>query len=97
MSGRDIVDKYNKAPMSCKYGSCLTHSISSSSLAGLTISEQSGVKKLTKHFDFSVHRLRDEVEHSHVSGLFVPTYDQIADVFTVRPIALEIRSWKLRH
>ena len=50
--------------------------------AALTISQQSGVTKLTKHFDFSVHRLRDEVERSRVSGLFVPTYDQIADVFT---------------
>ena len=32
--------------------------------ASITISEQRGVTKLTKHFDFAAHRIRDEVEHN---------------------------------
>ena len=50
--------------------------------AAITISEQRGVTKLTKHFDFAVHRVRDEVEHLRVRCFHVDTYDQTADIFT---------------
>ena len=50
--------------------------------AAIRISEQRGVTKLTKHFDFAVHRIRDEVEHGRVRCVYVETYDQTADVFT---------------
>ena len=50
--------------------------------AAIRISEQRGVTKLTKHFDFAVHRIRDEVEHGRVRCAFVETYYQTADIFT---------------
>ena len=50
--------------------------------AAITISEKNGATKLTKHFDFAVHRLRDEVEHLRVKPLYVETYYQTADIFT---------------
>ena len=50
--------------------------------AAIKISEQRGVTKLTKHFDFAVHRIRDEVEHNRVRCTFVETYYQTADIFT---------------
>ena len=50
--------------------------------AAIKISEERGVSKLTKHFDFSAHRIRDEVEHLRVKCVFVNTDDQRADIFT---------------
>ena len=50
--------------------------------AAIKISEQRGVTKLTKHFDFAAYRIRDEVERQRVRCVFVDTYDQTADVLT---------------
>jgi len=50
--------------------------------AAIKISEQRGVTKLTKHFDFAAYRIRDEVERQRVRCIFVDTYDQTADVLT---------------
>jgi hypothetical protein len=50
--------------------------------AAIKISEDRGATKLTKHFDFAVYRLRDEVEHNRVKVVWVNTYDQVADLFT---------------
>lgn len=57
--------------------------------ASITISEQRGVTKLTKHFDFAVHRIRDEVEHQRIRCYHVSTYDQIADIFT-KPLGEQV-------
>ena len=50
--------------------------------AAIKISEEHGVSKLTKHFDFAAHRLRDDVEHMRLRCVFVSTYDQTADPLT---------------
>ena len=50
--------------------------------AAIKISEERGVSKLTKHFAFSAHRIRDEVEHLRLRCVFVSTEDQRADIFT---------------
>ena len=50
--------------------------------AAIKISEQRGVTKLTKHFDFAAYRIRDDVERQRVRCVFVDTYDQTADVLT---------------
>ena len=57
--------------------------------ASITISEQRGVTKLTKHFDFAVHRIRDEVEHLRVRCYHVSTFDQVADIFT-KPLSEQV-------
>ena len=57
--------------------------------ASITISEQRGVTKLTKHFDFSVHRIRDEVEHQRIRCYHVSTNDQVADVLT-KPLSEQV-------
>ena len=54
--------------------------------AAIKISEQRGVSKLTKHFAFSAHRIRDEVEHLRLRCIHVDTENQTADVFT-KPLA----------
>ena len=61
--------------------------------AAITISQKHGVTKLTKHFDFSVHRIREEVEHLRAHMHWVETYYQVADIFTK---ALDEKSF-LRH
>jgi hypothetical protein len=61
--------------------------------AACTIAEKNGTTKLTKHFDFAVHRLRDDVEHLRVKPLHVDTYYQTADIFTK---ALDEKTF-LRH
>jgi hypothetical protein len=50
--------------------------------AAIKISEQQGVSKLTKHFAFAAHRIRDEVEHLRLRCWHVDTEDQTADIFT---------------
>jgi len=50
--------------------------------AAIKISEQMGVSKLTKHFAFAAHRIRDEVEHLRLRCWHVDTEDQTADIFT---------------
>ena len=50
--------------------------------AAIKISENNGVTKLTKHFDFSVWRIREEVESLRALLQFVTTENQIADIFT---------------
>ena len=50
--------------------------------AAIKISEERGVSKLTKHFDFAAHRIRDDVEHLRIRCIFVDTYDQTADPLT---------------
>lgn len=50
--------------------------------AAIKISEERGVSKLTKHFDFAAHRIRDEVEHLRLRCYFVDTDSQLADIFT---------------
>jgi hypothetical protein len=54
--------------------------------AAIKISEQRGVSKLTKHFAFAAHRIRDEVEHLRLRCIHVDTENQTADVFT-KPLA----------
>ena len=54
--------------------------------AAVKISEQLGVSKLTKHFAFAAHRIRDEVEHLRLRCKHVSTDDQTADIFT-KPLA----------
>tara|TARA_B110000037_G_C17122776_1_gene506603 strand:- start:2707 stop:5415 length:2709 start_codon:yes stop_codon:yes gene_type:complete len=61
--------------------------------AAITISEKNGATKLTKHFDFAVHRLRDEVEHLRVKPVWVDTEHQTGDIFTK---ALDEKAF-LRH
>ena len=50
--------------------------------AAITITTKLGVTKLTKHFDFAVHRIRDEAEHQRIIIQHVETFYQTADVFT---------------
>ncbi len=50
--------------------------------ASIKIAEDNGAGKLTKHFDFAVHRLRDDVECMRIKLTFVNTHDQTADIFT---------------
>ena len=50
--------------------------------AAITIAEKNGATKLTKHFDFAVHRLRDDVEHLRTRLIHIHTIDQTADIFT---------------
>ena len=50
--------------------------------AAIKITEERGVSKLTKHFDFAAHRIRDEVEHMRLRCHFVDTESQLADIFT---------------
>ena len=50
--------------------------------ASIKIAENVGVTKLTKHFDFAVHRIRDEVEALRAKLIHVPTSSQLADIFT---------------
>ena len=57
--------------------------------AAITISEQRGVTKLTKHFDFAAHRIRDEVEHLRLRCFHVSTNDQVADIFT-KPLGEQV-------
>ena len=54
--------------------------------AAIKISEQRGVSKLTKHFAFSAHRIRDEVEHLRLRCIHVDTENQTGDIFT-KPLA----------
>ena len=61
--------------------------------AAITIAEKQGVTKLTKHFDFAVYRIRDEVEHLRARMHWVETYYQTADIFTK---ALDDKTF-LRH
>ena len=63
-----------------KYPSFATHAVDNS--AAVKISEQLGVSKLTKHFAFAAHRIRDEVEHLRLRCKHVSTDDQTADIFT---------------
>ena len=50
--------------------------------ASISIADNVGVSKLTKHFDLAVHRIRDEVEMLRCKLKHVPTKDQTADIFT---------------
>ena len=50
--------------------------------ASISIAEKEGVTKLTKHFDFAVNRVRDEVSCLRVRLLYVPTTEMTADIFT---------------
>ena len=61
--------------------------------AAITIAEKNGATKLTKHFDFAKHRLREETECERVKPVWVDTYNQTADIFTK---ALDEKSF-LRH
>ena len=61
--------------------------------AAITIAEKNGATKLTKHFDFAVHRLRDDVEHLRIKLHYVDTEAQTADIFTK---ALDEKAF-LRH
>ena len=41
-----------------------------------------GVTKLTKHFDFAAHRVRDDVEALRCKLVKVDTHVNVADIFT---------------
>ncbi len=50
--------------------------------ATIKISENLGVTKLTKHFDFAAHRVRDDVESLRCKLIKVDTHVNVADIFT---------------
>ena len=56
-------------------------------------SRESSQAPLNEHFDFAVHRLRDEVEHLRVKPVWVDTEHQTGDIFTK---ALDEKAF-LRH